>query len=413
MGQRWADKAVIVVGGGIWGLSTAYHLARTGSCQISLVERNEQVAAETTPRAAGLVGQIRESATMCGAIQYALQLFTDFSEETGYDLGLRRPGSLMVALTAERMEAYQRQVESARDNGVEAQFVSHQEMEHLAPHMNVSALEGGFIVSGDGYVDPGLCAQGYARAARELGVHIQCGTRVTGLDMDGENTIVGVRTAEGRLGADAVVLAGGPWTASLLRQWTGYELATATIRHQRVCSAPCPGIPVHHPVVRVTDESCYLRPEAGGYLYGFFEPEPSRIDLDEQPSTFHTDDLEPPVETMSEALRRLLPVFPVLQELGVAERCQGLTTFAPDGNYMLGPVPEVAGLFCASGCAALGIAGSAAVGRWIASWILEGEPGDASVLEQFTLPRFGDKQTDREWVNRTGTDFYANYYGIR
>jgi glycine/D-amino acid oxidase-like deaminating enzyme len=404
---------IVVVGGGIWGLSTAYHLARTGSCQVTLVERNEQVAAETTPRAAGLVGQIRESATMCSAVQYALQLFTEFTEETGYDLGLRRPGSLMVALTDARMEAYARQVESGQQNGLEAQFVSDQEMERLAPHLNVSALAGGFIVAGDGYVDSGLCAQGFAQAARELGVRFRCATPVTGLDVEA-GTVKGVRTAEGRISADAVVLTGGPWTASLLRQWAGYELATATIRHQRVITVPQPGIPAHHPVVRITDESCYLRPEAGGgYLYGFFEPEPTLVDFDEEPAAFTTDGLEPPVETMSEARRRLLPVFPVLEDLEIAERRQGVTTFAPDGNFMLGPVPHVAGLFCASGCAALGIAGSAAVGRWIASWILEGDPGGTTTNDEFTVGRFGNQQTDRDWVNRGGAEFYANYYSIR
>ncbi len=403
---------IVVVGGGIWGLSTAYHLARSGSCHVTLIERNDQVAAETTPRAAGLVGQIRESATMCGAIQYALQLFTEFTEETGYDLGLRRPGSLMVALTDARMEAYARQVENGLENGLEAEFVSNQEMERLAPHMNVSALTGGFVVAGDGYVDPGLCALGYAAAARELGVRFQCGTPVTDLDVNA-GAVTGVHTAEGRTGADVVVLTGGPWTAALLRQWAGYELAVATIRHQRVCTVPQPGIPSHHPVVRVTDESCYLRPEAGGYLYGFFEPEPTLVDIDERPSRFTTNDLEPPVETMTEALRRLSPVFPVLEQLDITERRQGVTTFAPDGNYMLGPVPGVAGLFCASGCAALGIAGSAAVGRWISSWILEGDPGNEAVDGEFDIGRFGDKHTDRQWINRGGADFYAMYYSIR
>ena len=116
---------------------------------------------------------------------------------------------------------------------------------------------------------------------------------------------------------------------------------------------------------------------------------------------------------MSEALRRLSPVFPVLEQLDITERKQGVTTFAPDGNYLLGPVPDVTGLFCASGCAALGIAGSAAVGRWISSWILEGPPGNGAVGGEFDIGRFGDKRLDRKWVNRGGADFCAKYYSIR
>ena len=402
---------VIVVGGGIWGLSTAYHLARAGRCQVTLVERNDEVGAETTPRAAGLVGQIRESAAMCGAVQYALELFTQFTEETGYDLGLRRPGSLMVALTEARMEVYARQVENGRHNGLDAQFVSQQEMERLAPHMNAAALAGGFLVPGDGYVDPGLCARGYAMAAAELGVRVRCGTPVTGLNLEA-GAVAGVRTSDGTIGGDAVVVTGGPWTAGLLQEWAGHQLATATIRHQRVRTVPHHGVPTHHPVVRITDASCYLRPEAGGGdIYGLFEPDPTLVDLTRE--HFRTADLDPPVETMSEARRRLSPVFPVLEQLDIAERLQGVTTFAPDGNYMLGPVPGVAGLHCASGCAALGIAGSAAVGRWIASWVLDGDPGDATATSFFSVDRFGAQHTDREWVDERGAQFYANYYGIR
>ena len=218
------------------------------------------------------------------------------------------------------MAAYAWQVENCRQNGLDAQFVSHQEMERLAPHMNASTLAGGFIVAGDGYVDPGLCVRGYAMAAGELDVRFCCGTPVTGLDVEA-GAVTGVSTAEGTIGADAVVITGGPWTAGLLREWAGYQLATATIRHQRVRTVPHPGIPAHYPVVRITDESCYLHPEAGGYLYGFFEPEPTHVDLAVEDGAdrprFKTGDLHPPVETMAEARRRLSPVFPVLEQLDI------------------------------------------------------------------------------------------------
>ena len=107
-----AAGEVVVVGGGIWGLSTAYHLAELGGT-VRVLERNADVAQETTPRAAGLVGQIRTSPTMCRAVSYALDLLSDFAEATGHDPGLRRPGSLLVALTSERMEAYERQIDLA------------------------------------------------------------------------------------------------------------------------------------------------------------------------------------------------------------------------------------------------------------------------------------------------------------
>jgi glycine/D-amino acid oxidase-like deaminating enzyme len=402
-------REILIVGGGIWGLSTAYHLAKCTDAKIRVLERDSDVASETTPRAAGLVGQIRSSPTMCRAIQYALDLLSHFKEETGFDPGLRRTGSLLVALTPARMEAYHRQVQAAQNNGVDAAFVSQAEMRRLAPGMDVSKLEGGYYVHGDGYIDPRRFADAYATAARQKGVRIDLNTEVTGFLSKG-GKIAGVETFAGTIAADQVVLTAGPWTG-ILSEHAGNPLPMQPIRHQRVRTVPVAGIPDHHPVVRVTDVSCYVRPEQGGYLYGFFEPHPTAICLEDKPPGFRTPDIRPPIETMADALQRLTPIFPVLGELDVVERHQGMTTFAPDGRYLIGPVPGIEGLFVATGCAALGIAGSAAVGRWLAEWVVNGQADES--LDEFALDRFGKKGTDKDWVRSESEAFYGNYYAIR
>ena len=403
------NDEIIVVGGGIWGLSTAYHLAERGAASVTVLERNAEVAMETTPRAAGLIGQIRSSPTMCRAIRYALDLLSDFEQKSGLETGLRRPGSLMVALTPQRMQAYRDLHEHAAKTGVESSFVSRTEMMQMCPAMNVEALEGGLFVPGDGYVDAGQCAQAFAQAARDHGVRIECGVAVAGLDV--ENGVVrGVDTDRGRRSADRIVVTAGPWTAALAHR-AGGDLPLQTIRHQRARTVAVDGIPQDHPVVRVTDVSCYLRPDRGGYLFGFFEPEPHLIDFDELPDDFRTDDVAEPKETIAEAVRRLGPVFPDLMELPIAEYRQGITSFAPDGAYLLGPVPGCDGLFAASACAAIGIAGSAAIGRWLASWVVDGDPGED--LAEFGLQRFGSAAADGDWVRRSGSEFYANYYSIQ
>lgn len=400
---------VIIVGGGIWGLSTAYHLAKFGQKGILVLERNEEIAAETTPQAAGLVGQIRTSSTMMQAVQYALKLFAQIPEETGYDTGLRQTGSLMVALTPERMEAYTRQIEQSRLNGIDADFVSHTEMSRLAPAMDVNKAEGGYFVPNDGYVDPQKCAFAYAAAAKDLKVQIRLNTSVTGFQHhNGE--ILGVETDKGYIASNFVVITAGPWGGTLCKQ-IGATIAAKPIRHQRIRTMPIHGIPDYHPVVRVTDVSCYLRPENGGYLYGYFEPEPVSIDLEAMPENFRTGDIEPPVEVMAEARRRLTPIFPILKDLEIAEYHRGMTTFAPDGAYLIGPVPEIDRLYLATGCAALGIAGSAAVGQWLAKWVINGNLDED--LSIFSHTRFGTQPADQEWLRQECEQFYANYYGIR
>ena len=226
----------------------------------------------------------------------------------------------------------------------------------------------------DGYVDPQQCARAYAAAARDLGVQIQLNTPVTGFrQRNGE--VLGVETDNGFIVSNHLVITAGPWGASLAKE-VGVSSTVQPIRHQRACTVPTPGIPDHHPAVRVTDVSCYLRPDKGGYLYGFFEPTPVSIDLEAMPDDFRTGDIEPPVAVMAEAQRRLAPTFPILADLEIAEYRRGITTFAPDGAYLIGPVPGIDRLYLATGCAALGIAGSPAVGRWLANWIIDGDPGE-------------------------------------
>jgi sarcosine dehydrogenase len=400
-------ESVVIVGGGIWGLSTAYHLARAGWTDVEVLERNSALYDETTSQAAGLVGQIRATPLMRRAIRYAIDLFLDFEKETDHDPGFRQVGSLLLALTPERMASFEEHVEHANGSGVEARFVDGAEMSRLAPHLDVKRVEGGYFVPEDGYLDPRQCARAICGSAEDLGVRIRTGTAATGLSIK-DGRVMGVETDGGFIEAEHVVVTAGPWTGTIAKM-AGHRTAMVPIRHQRVSTAPVSGIPEHHPVVRVTDASCYLRPEGRGYLYGFFEPDPTSYDP-ELPAGFRTPEIEEPEQVMEEARERLTPVFPVLEGLEIAAYKRGLTTFAPDGAYLIGPVPQVEGLFAATGCAALGIAGSAAVGSWLAGWIARGDPGED--LSSVGLERFGEKASDRDWVRRESEAFYGDYYGI-
>src|ERR687893_2553947 len=138
--------STVIVGGGIWGLSTAYHLARADSPDVQVLERNVKPFDETTSQAAGLVGQIRATPLMRRAIRYAIDLFTGFERETGHDPGFRQVGSLLLALTPERAASFEEHVEHASKSGVEARFVDGAEMSRLAPHLEVERVAGGYLV---------------------------------------------------------------------------------------------------------------------------------------------------------------------------------------------------------------------------------------------------------------------------
>lgn len=396
-----------VVGGGIWGLSAAAHLAGRG-VEVVLLERSNELAGETTPQAAGLVGQIRSGKVMTQAIRSSLELLESIGVETGVDPGFRRVGSLLVAFGSERMAAFQEQVRRATENGVEVRFVNPEEMMRLAPAIRADGIQGGYFIPGDGYVDPRSFALAYAALAKARGVDLRLGVEARGLAVEG-GRVAGIETDQGAIPATTVVVAAGPWTGVLASR-AGTTLPVQPIRHQRARTVPCPGIPDHHPVVRVPDLSCYVRPDGGGYTYGYFDPHPLPIDLEAEPASYRTADVPDPEAVLEEARRRLAPVFPVLADLAVAERRRGMTTFAPDGQYLIGPAEGIGGVWLAAGCAALGIAGSAAVGKWLADWIVDGRPGED--LSRFDPNRFGEKGRDKGWVRAASLAFSGNYYGI-
>src|SRR4028119_285435 len=159
------QAGTVIVGGGIWGLSVAFHLARAGRTDVLVLERNHRLFDETTSQAAGLVGQIRATPLMRRAVRYAIDLFVDFERETEHDPGFRQVGSLLLALTPERMASFGEHVEHADRNGVKAHFVDGAEMSRLAPHLDASRVEGGYLGPDAGQRGPRPTARARCRPA--------------------------------------------------------------------------------------------------------------------------------------------------------------------------------------------------------------------------------------------------------
>lgn len=400
---------ILVIGGGIWGASTAFHLARRGQCKVRVVERNFDLAQETTINAAGMIGQIRSSPVLTRAIQYALDLFERFPHEFGSDPGLIRSGSLFLGLTPERLQYFEEQIAVGQKNGLAVHAVGREMLGDHLIGLNTERVLGGYFVEGDGYIAPEKAARSLAGAAMALGVDFRFGVRVTGVLIENDK-VVGVETTSGIVPAGAVVVAAGPWTASIARS-LGIPLPAQPIRHQRIRTGPWDALPMDHPVVRIPDLSSYVRPDGRSLVLGHFEALPTPIDLDTLPKEFHTADIDPPVALMAEAGRNAATIYPKLAELEVAEYRRGMVALAPDASYVLGPAPHVQNLYFATACAALGIAGAPAIGQWISEWILDGSP--AEDVSEFRLDRFGDKALDRHWLREEACQAYGSYYAIR
>lgn len=397
---------VAIVGGGILGCASAWHLARAGVRDVVVLERGALNAA-TTSQAAGLIGQLRTSAVKTAIVRQTLADIATLAAE-GRPTGFRRTGSLRLALSDERELEVREQVAAARRFGVEVELVSAKDVARLAPGVSVPDQRVAAWLPGDGYAEPYTLASAYSESARALGVRLLTGRAVTALRVRG-GRVVGVATADGDVAAEVVVVAAGAWTATLTAA-AGAAVPVYPVRHQAWVTAPMEWVGASFPVIRIPDRWAYLRPEVGGLMFGFFETTPVGVDPDVLPSGFTIERVPRDPGVMTAYAGGLVEVVPGLDDAPIVGGTAGLPTFTPDGQFVVGALDGAAGLLVASGCCAHGIAGAGGVGRAVAEAVLD----DAPTIEPAPLraSRFGAKLSDRTWVRVASEATYAGYYGL-
>lgn len=398
---------VVVIGGGIWGCSIAYHLARAGVSDVLVLERRE-LASGNTSQAAGLVGQLRASELMTRSIMAVVDRLTRWQAEHGEDSGFRQVGSLKLALTDARVSELEAQVAQARRWGLPVALIAPRDAQTRVPLLETKGLKACAWIPTDGYAEPYTLAMALARAARRLGVRMLTQTPATRITLDRER-VTGVETPGGSIACETVVVAVGPWS-ELLGAALGLAFDTIPIRHQLWVTAPIDGIPRDMPVVRVPDASVYMRPEVGGVLLGGFEGAPRSFAMADLPPTFTVEETERDPRVLEELGAGLTRAFPALQTAPIMRGCAGLPTFTPDGQFLVGQAPSVHGLFVATGCNALGIAGSLLIGQWMSELILEGRT-TADISTQ-ALTRFGSRYRNRGRLEADCESIYANFYTL-
>jgi 4-methylaminobutanoate oxidase (formaldehyde-forming) len=401
------EAGVVVVGGGIWGCAIAYQLARAGVPDVVVLERRD-LASGNTPQAAGLVGQLRSSELMCRAIQGVVRRLAGWGAEHGEDSGFRQVGSLKLALTDARVAELERHVAQARGWGLEVEVISSKAAQARVPFLDSSAVRAAAWIPGDGYVEPYTLAMAIARAARARGVRFETRRPVTRIAVRA-GTVRGVETPEGPVTAERVVVAAGPWVERV-GDAIGLRFDTVPLRHQHWTTAPMEAVPRDLPVVRVPDASVYIRPEVGGLMLGGFEARPKAFRMADLPAAFEIEHTEQDLGVLDELAGGLTRAFPPLASAPVLKGCAGLPTFTPDGQYLIGEVPNVRGLFVAAGCNAIGIAGSLLIGDWITELVVEGRTRVDTASQSLT--RFGARYAGARRLQDACEAIYGNFYSL-
>ncbi|WP_237684072.1 GcvT family protein [Pseudaminobacter soli (ex Zhang et al. 2022)] len=402
---------IVVIGGGIIGCSTAYHLARDHKADVVLLEQG-QITSGSTWHAAGLIGQLRSSASITRVLKYSVDLYKRLHEETGLETGWKMTGCLRLATTEDRWTEFRRLATTARSFGMEMHLVSPDEVKRMWPLMDTSDLVGASWLPTDGQASPSDITQSLAKGARIHGARLFEKVRVTGFVMDGSR-ITAVETDQGRIACEKVVNCGGQWARQIGAK-AGVSVPLHPVKHQYIVTETMKGLSSDAPTIRDPDRRTYFKEEVGGLVMGGYEPNPQSWATglvggdvpDEWEFQLFDDDYDHFEQHLTQAIARV----PALAEVGVKQMINGPESFTPDGNFILGRAPECPNMFVGAGFNAFGIASGGGAGWVLAEWVTRGEaPLDLWVVD---IRRFSGLHRDRAWVKERTLEAYGKHYTV-
>ncbi len=401
-----SSAQVVVVGGGIVGCSTAYHLARLGLTDTVLVEQH-QLTSGSTFHAAGLVGQLRTSANITQLLGSSIELYRTLEAETGQATGWKMNGGLRLACNPERWTEVRRQATTAASFGLEMHLLSAAEAQALWPLMEVDDVVGAAFLPTDGQANPSDITMALARGARQAGVTIAEHTEVRSIEVE-RGVIRAVVTDRGRIECEKVVICAGQWTRALAAT-VGVNVPLVSVQHHYLITEPFdPPVPRTLPTLRDPDRLTYFKEEVGGLVMGGYEPDPVPWAIGGIPRPFHFQLLEPDVDHVAPIMDAACRRVPALADAGIRQLINGPESFTPDGNFILGEAPELANLFVGAGFNAFGIAAGGGAGMALAEWVQTGRPPyDLWVVD---IRRFGSGHRDTAWVRSRTLEAYAKHY---
>ncbi|MEL6120797.1 MAG: FAD-dependent oxidoreductase [Pseudomonadota bacterium] len=397
------SSKTIIVGGGIVGCSTAYHLAHMGQ-EVVLLDK-AQLTSGSTWHAAGLVGQLRSSANITQLLGYSISLYDALEEETGLATGWKMNGGLRLACNEERWTEVRRQATTAHSFGLNMELLTPKEAQDLWPLMDISDVVGAAYLPTDGQASPSDITQALAKGARMNGAQLIESCAVRDILVD-KGRVIGVRTDQGEITCEKLVLCCGQWTRELAAT-VGVTVPLVSIEHQYMVTEPF-GVPSDLPTLRDPDRLTYWKEEVGGLIMGGYEPNGIPWAQNGVPDPFDFQLLQSDFDHFEQIMELALPRVPKMQEAGVKQLINGPESFTPDGNFILGEAPELPGLYIGAGFNAYGIASGGGAGMALAEWVANGAP--PYDLWPVDIRRFGRPHADTDWVRTRTLEAYGKHY---
>jgi dimethylglycine dehydrogenase len=364
---------VAVIGGGVVGASVLYHLTKLGWSDVMLLERSELTSGSTW-HAAGGFHTLNGDTNMAALHGYTIRLYRELEEITGLSCGLHHVGGVTLADNQDRFDMLLAERAKHRFMGLDTEIVGPEEIAKIAPITNLDGIIGALYDPLDGHLDPSGTTHAYAKAARMGGATIEthCMVRETNQRRDGTWDVV---TDNGTIHAEHIVNAGGLW-AREVGAMAGIYFPLHPMEHQYIVTDDIPeiyGRDTEHPHVMDPAGESYLRQEGRGLCIGFYEQTCKPWAVDGTPWSFGHELLPDDFDKIEASIDFAYKRFPVLASAGVKSVIHGPFTFAPDGNPLVGPVPDMRNYWSACGVMA-GFSQGGGVGLTLAQWMIEGAP---------------------------------------
>lgn len=374
---------VVIIGGGVMGASTAYHLAKRGLKDIVLLEKEEFFGQGSTGRCAGGIRHQFSTGINIELSLKSLAMLHNFQQETGQAIDIKRCGYLFLLATPSHVQQFERNVALQNQHGVRSQLLTVEQIARRVPLLNVDGIIGGSYCADDGIADPSGVVNGYIAAAREHGARALNNVTVTGLDVRA-GAISAVHTTAGTIQTTTLVNAAGPWSAPIAAM-AGIDLPVTPERQQILVTTPMPAVPDDFPFIIDFGQRLYFHREGAGLLTGMsIVGEPPTFEQTVNPAwTLHH---------MDKAMERL----PIMETAGKLTEWAGLYEVTPDAHPIIGPIASVPGFYAVTGFSGHGFMHGPIAGLLVAEQILDGAAHTLDITA-LRAERFAEGQLIKEF----------------
>ena len=396
---------VVICGGGIAGISVAFHLTKLGCTDVTVVERH-QLTSGTTWHAAGLIMQLRSSHALTELAKYNVELYSRLESETGQSPGFKQNGTLGICRTADRLFETKKVASIAKSFGIEAHIINPEEAKSIYPAIDATRLVGAIFIPQDGQTNPVDTAVALAAGARQNGARIMENCEVLKLERLRSKEF-NITTSMGNIQCESLVISAGLWTRQIASQ-LDIDIPLYPCEHSYIVTEPLDAATANLPVLRDTDGCSYIKEDAGKWLVGAFEPRGKPVDFNCIPNDVPFIEFPEDYDQFAKPFNNACELLPDLVKAGIARFLNGPESFTPDLLFALGEAPCQPNCYISAGYNSEGIELNPATGRILAEWIVHGKPTiDLGFID---IARFHPTQSNTAYLRERSSEVLGLHY---